>query len=65
MSSFHFTPEWQGPLSGRSFEKQVEDAVNVILQKLDEVSAAQAQIPALQDAVEDLDIRVTDLENNA
>lgn len=25
---FKFQPEWQGPLSGRSFEKQTEDAIN-------------------------------------
>lgn len=25
---FKYQPEWQGPLSGRSFEKQTEDAIN-------------------------------------
>ena len=44
MSSFQFTPEWQGPLSGRSFEKQTEDAINAILQRLDEVASAQSQV---------------------
>ena len=43
MSAFQYTPEWQGPLSGRSFEKQTEDAINAILQRLDEV-AAQSQV---------------------
>ena len=44
MSAFQYAPEWQGPLSGRSFEKQTEDAINAILQRLDEVSAAQSQV---------------------
>lgn len=44
MSAFQYAPEWQGPLSGRSFEKQTEDALNAILQRLDEVSAAQSQV---------------------
>lgn len=44
MSAFQYTPEWQGSLSGRSFEKQTEDAINAILQRLDEVSAAQSQV---------------------
>ena len=44
MSAFQYVPEWQGPLSGRSFEKQTEDAINAILQRLDEVSAAQSQV---------------------
>ena len=41
---FKYQPQWQGPLSGRSFEKQTEDAINAILQRLDEVSAAQSQV---------------------
>jgi hypothetical protein len=44
MSAFQYAPEWQGPLSGRSFEKQTEDAINAILQRLDEVAAAQSQV---------------------
>lgn len=29
---FQYAPEWQGPLSGRSFEKQTQDVINVLLQ---------------------------------
>jgi hypothetical protein len=29
---FQYSPEWQGPLSGRSFEKQTQDVINVLLQ---------------------------------
>ena len=29
---FQYVPEWQGPLSGRSFEKQTQDVINVLLQ---------------------------------
>lgn len=28
--AFRYEPQWQGPLSGRSFEKQTEDAINAI-----------------------------------
>lgn len=28
--AFKYAPQWQGPLSGRSFEKQTEDAINAI-----------------------------------
>ena len=44
MATFKYAPQWQGVLSGRSFEKQTEDAINAILQRLDEVSAAQSQV---------------------
>lgn len=29
--AFKFQPQWQGPLSGRSFEKQTEDAINALM----------------------------------
>jgi len=29
---FQYAPEWQGPLSGRSFEKQTQDVINALLQ---------------------------------
>ena len=32
---FHYIPQWQGPLSGRSFEQQTEDAINQIWKVLD------------------------------
>lgn len=32
MAEFQYAPEWQGPLSGRSFEKQTQDVINVLLQ---------------------------------
>ena len=44
MAYFQYAPQWQGPLSGRSFEKQTEDVINAILQRLDEVAAAQSQV---------------------
>lgn len=28
IAEFHYVPRWDGPLSGRSFEKQTEDALN-------------------------------------
>ena len=28
MAEFKYQPQWQGPLSGRSFERQTEDAIN-------------------------------------
>jgi hypothetical protein len=31
-NQFQYSPEWQGPLSGRSFEKQTQDVINVLLQ---------------------------------
>lgn len=32
MAEFQYAPEWQGPLSGRSFERQTQDIINVLLQ---------------------------------
>lgn len=32
MAEFQYSPEWQGPLSGRSFERQTQDVINVLLQ---------------------------------
>ena len=36
MAEFKYIPQWEGPLSGRSFEKQTEDAINAINQRIDE-----------------------------
>lgn len=35
---FKYQPEWQGPLSGRSFEKQTEDAINGIQSRIDAIT---------------------------
>lgn len=40
MEEFHFVPEWQGPLSGRSFEKQTEDAINGVIQAINDAGTA-------------------------
>lgn len=47
MSAFQYTPEWQGPLSGRSFEKQTEDAINGLYGRCDEI-LEQCTQPASQ-----------------
>lgn len=38
---FKYQPEWQGPLSGRSFEKQTEDFLNAIESRVDEIDTRQ------------------------
>lgn len=44
MSQFKYQPQWQGPLSGRSFEKQTEDAINALMLKVQELSDDLASI---------------------
>ena len=36
---FHYKPRWQGPLSGRDFEKQTEDALNYLYNAMEEGAA--------------------------
>lgn len=38
---FKYQPQWQGPLSGRSFEKQTEEFLNGIESRVDEIDARQ------------------------
>lgn len=38
---FKYQPQWQGPLSGRSFEKQTEDFLNAIESRVDEIDTRQ------------------------
>ena len=38
---FKYQPQWQGPLSGRSFEKQTEDFLNGIESRVDEIDTRQ------------------------
>ena len=38
---FKYQPPWQGPLSGRSFEKQTEDFLNGIESRVDEIDTRQ------------------------
>ena len=47
MSYFQYAPQWQGPLSGRSFEKQTEDAINGVYGRCDEILEQVTQ-PATQ-----------------
>lgn len=47
MSYFQYAPQWQGPLSGRSFERQTEDAINGLYGRCDEI-LEQATQPATQ-----------------
>ena len=44
MAYFQYQPQWQGPLPGRSFEKQTEDAINGLWGALNEVSGGQVQV---------------------
>lgn len=44
MAYFQYAPQWQGPLPGRSFEKQTEDAINAIWGALNKVSGGMAQV---------------------
>ena len=37
---FKYQPEWQGPLSGRSFEKQTEDAINGLWDAIGDIEGA-------------------------
>lgn len=37
--AFKYAPQWQGPLSGRSFERQTEDAINGLQTSLERLRA--------------------------
>ena len=37
MADFKYQPQWQGPLSGRSFEKQTEDAINGLWEYIESI----------------------------
>lgn len=37
--AFKYQPQWQGPLSGRSFERQTEDAINGLQTSLERLRA--------------------------
>lgn len=37
--AFKYRPQWQGPLSGRSFERQTEDAINGLQSSLERLRA--------------------------
>ena len=41
MAEFKYQPQWQGPLSGRSFEKQTEDAINGIWKYIDSIAVVE------------------------
>ena len=47
MAYFQYAPQWQGPLPGRSFEKQTEDAINGTYTRCDEI-LQQCTQPATQ-----------------
>lgn len=47
MAYFQFQPQWQGPLPGRSFERQTEDAINGVWGRCDEILQQTTQ-PATQ-----------------
>ena len=44
---FKYQPQWQGPLSGRSFEKQTEDFLNGIESRVDEIDTRQTPSDAI------------------
>lgn len=43
MEDFHFIPRWDGPLPGRSFEKQTEDAINGLIRA---INASGTAVPS-------------------
>lgn len=47
MAYFQYAPQWQGPLNGRSFERQTEDAINGVWGRCDEILQLCTQ-PATQ-----------------
>lgn len=47
--AFKYQPHWQGPLPGRSFEKQTEDAINALQTQVDRVAADLAGIEGYGD----------------
>ena len=44
---FKYQPQWQGPLSGPSFEKQTEDFLNGIESRVDEIDTRQTPSDAM------------------
>ena len=72
---FQYSPEWQGPLSGRSFEKQTQDVINVLLQGQASLQATatptqkglmsasdKAKLDGLQTQIDALTARIEALE---
>ena len=72
---FQYSPEWQGPLSGRSFEKQTQDVINVLLQGQASLQATatptqkglmsaadKAKLDGLQSQIDALAARIEALE---
>ena len=47
---FKYRPEWEGPLSGRSFEKQTEDAINALWAAIESIGGGGAPSDALPQA---------------
>lgn len=37
---FRYDPQWQGPLPGRSFEKQTEDVINLLQGQIDDITGS-------------------------
>ena len=75
MAEFQYAPEWQGPLSGRSFEKQTQDVINVLLQGQANLEATatpttkglmsaadKAKLDGIQAQLDALDVRIAALE---
>lgn len=48
--TFRYQPQWQGPLSGRSFEKQTEDAINALDSRIEEIGGCQIPSDAIPSA---------------
>ena len=44
---FRYQPHWQGPLSGRSFERQTEDFLNAMEARVDEIDTRQTPSDAI------------------
>lgn len=48
--TFRYKPEWEGPLSGRSFEKQTEDAINALWAAIESIGGGVSPSDALPQA---------------
>ena len=72
---FQYAPEWQGPLSGRSFEKQTQDVINALLQGQANLEATatpttkglmsaadKAKLDGIQTQLDALEARIAALE---
>lgn len=44
---FRYDPQWQGPLSGRSFERQTEDAINYLYGLISDITGGATPSDAL------------------